>query len=247
VIRPARNPIPINTTASAARMAQMGRLLRKGESSREYGCAASTTRGGETATGGTGTEGGTGMAALFGTGLAAGGGAGSDGLAATASTGSGSATSSASTGSSSATSADADAGGTWRTAGRGGGFDVRGAGEGPAVDSVGRGGGRGGGLVDGFVASTFAGGWEGPRLGSRGTRACTAVLVGISPRPSLKASATSILRLTVESASLVLSRPIAANAGTLRAWGGVRRHGGKGVGRVDGPVTALLVTDINAR
>jgi hypothetical protein len=149
VIRPARNPIPINETVSAARMAQMERPLRKGVI----------------------------------------GGAGSDGLAATAPTGSGSATSSASTVSISATGS-ARAGGTGRTdGGRGGGLDVRSAGGGPAVDSVGRGGSRDGRLVDGFVASSFAGGWEGP-----GTA-----------------------RLSVGSASLSLSRPIGVDARTLRA------------------------------
>jgi len=198
VIRPARNPIPINKAVSAARMAPI-------ESS-------------ETATGGTGVEGGTGAAALAGTGLAARGGAGSDGLVATA-TGSGSATSSASTGSSSATgSADAEtvtpavgAGGTWRLAGgRGGGFDARAAGGG-TVDS-GRGGSRGGRLVDRFVAGTFAGGWEGLVDVAKG-----AGFVGVSSRPSPKACATSILRLSVGSVSLFLSRPMAANTGTLRA------------------------------
>jgi hypothetical protein len=178
-------------------------------------------------------------------------------LAATASTCSGSATGSASTGSSSATgSADADTvlvavvvagdrtgadgfsegwvtrakgtGGTWRAAGgRGGGFDVRTAGGG-AVDS-GRGGSRGGRLEDGFVASTFAGGWEERvdvakslsgtrRTASRGTCACTACFVGVSRRPSPKAFAKSILR----SASVLVSRPIAATVRTLRARGGGR-------------------------
>jgi hypothetical protein len=167
-------------------VAQVGRLLRKGELSRESGSAASTTRG-------TGIDAGTGTAALLGTGLAAGGGAGSGGLAATASTGSGSATSSASTGSSSATGA----GGTWRAAGgRGGGFDTRAAGGGGAVDT-GRGGSRGGRLVDGFVAGRFAGGWE------------------------IRAD------LPVASASLFLSRPMAAKAGTLRACRKGRCHHGK--------------------
>src|SRR5262249_39219517 len=147
---------PLRRTVSA-RWAHVESPLRKGELAREYGCAASTTGGGETASGGTGLEDGTGTAALSGTGLAAGGGAGSDGLAATVSTCSSSATRSASTDFSSATgSADADpvvvgvvvagggtgaggfseacvtravgAGGTWRGAGgKGNGFDARGA------------------------------------------------------------------------------------------------------------------------
>jgi hypothetical protein len=191
----------------SARMARVESPLRKGE----LASGSSSTGGSETATGGMGVEGGTGMAALAGTGLAAGARAGSDGLDATASTGSGSAMSSASTVSSSTTGFSeacvtraVGAGGPGRTDGRrGGGFDERVARGGGDEGVIGRGGSRDGGrLADGFVAGTLAGGREGG--------ACTAGVVGVSRRPSSKAFATSICRLTVVSASLVLSRPIAA-------------------------------------
>jgi hypothetical protein len=204
---------PLRKTVSA-RMAQIESPLRNGELASESDCTASTTGGTETATGGTGIEDGTGAVEL---------------AAAKASTGSGSATSSASVGSSSATGS----GGlsevcVIRTAGgRGGGFDARAAGGG-AVDSVGRGGSRDGRLGGGFVAGTLAGDCEGPRTASRGTRACTAGFAGVSPRPSPKAFATSTFRMTVGSASLLLSRPMVAKyAGTLRACGGGRYHSGK--------------------
>lgn len=181
VIRPAKNPIPVSETATAARAIQGERLLRKGELSRE-----SMTGCGETATGGTGVEGGTRTAALAGTGLTAGVGAGTDGLAATVSTGSGSVTSSASTVSISVT------GGAGRTdGGRGGGLDVWTA-RGGTVDGVGRGGNRDGRLEDGFATSAVAGGREGLRT-------------------------ASILRLSVGSVSLSLSRPMSGNPRTLRA------------------------------
>jgi hypothetical protein len=92
VIRPARNPIPMSKTVSAARIAQGERRVRKGELVRKSGSSAATTGGDATMLRGC-VENGTGTGGLSGRGLAAGSGAGSDGLAATLSTGSGSASS----------------------------------------------------------------------------------------------------------------------------------------------------------
>jgi hypothetical protein len=117
VMRPATNPIPMRKAVTAARTAQVGRWLRKGELVSESGCSTATTCGNAT-TGGACVEDGTGTAGLAGSGLALGSGAGSDGLAATVSTRSGSAmsssdsTSACSSGSASAAcSADADTAG----------------------------------------------------------------------------------------------------------------------------------------
>jgi hypothetical protein len=93
VMRPATNPIPMRKAVTAARTAQVGRWLRKGERVSESGCSAATT-GGNATTGGACVEDGKGTAGLAGGGLALGGVSGSDGLAATVSTGSGSAMSS---------------------------------------------------------------------------------------------------------------------------------------------------------